>query len=205
MESMIPRGVSKMTRPNLAFACNERSMAAFTTKAASLGRERLKALNGTGVKAFAGKAEARLKRLEPVRANAQKLLEAVDGRKSSGELDELTAYSESVGPQIVLELSDFLQRVYTKAVDAEDSFALSRVFAMTASLEAASSELLKTQSYATEEPTAFSTLVETSVAMARGVHKNIVDGLFECPSELGLTPPAFPELPKTLMPKPSTN
>jgi hypothetical protein len=191
------RGVREHMSPktSLAVARNLAQSSAFMQRVEETTRARLKPFNGQGVSKFSQMAMANLEKLRVSRDEARSVLGRVEGREKSGELNALTAFAESVGPQVVVEMTEFLDQLFEKALEAKDSFALTRVFAASGCLNGyVQDKLLKEQSYPGDRAVSEG-MAAGSVRLAATTYKNTVNALCAVHVELGLELPGFPDAP----------
>lgn len=191
------RGVRDDMSPktSLAIARNAALSSAFMQRVEKVSRERLKALNGEAVAKFKAAASMKLERLNPARDEATGVLGRIKGRERSGELDALTSYSESVGPQVALDLMEFLGRAFQKAAESENSFALMRVFVAAGCLNGyVGNKLLMEQKYPKDRAVSES-MVQSSVSLANTAYSDVLESLCAIHKELGLELPQFPQPP----------
>lgn len=191
------RGVRDDMSPktSLAIARNSAQSSAFMEKVEETTRARLKPFNGKGVSKFSQMAMANLEKLRGSRDEARSVLGRVGAREKSGELNALTSFAESVGPQVVVDMTEFLDRLFVKALEAKDSFALTRVFAASGCLNGyVQDKLLKEQSYPTDRAVSEG-MAASSVRLAATTYKNTVNALCAVHNELGVELPEFPKSP----------
>ena len=191
------RGVRDPMCPktSLAIARNAAQSSVFMERVEKTSRARLKPFNGQAVAKFKTMASTNLERLKPSQADAKAVLLRVKEREASGELDALTSYSESVGPEVVLGMSEFLEQLFEKAVTAENSFALMRVFVATRCLSGYVEDKLLVEQKYPKERSVSDGLVQGSVSLANTAFSDVVESLCAVHNELGMALPEFPQPP----------
>lgn len=183
------------SKTSLAMARNLAHSSTFMQRVEETTRARLQPFNGQGVTKFRQMALGNLEKLRVSRDEARSVLGRVEDREKSGELNALTAFAESVGPQVVVDMAEFLDQLFERAIEAKDSFALTRVFAASGCLNGyVQDKLLKEQRYPADRAVSEGMAVG-SIRLAATTYKHTVNALCAVHVELGLELPVFPEAP----------
>jgi hypothetical protein len=155
----------------------------------------LKQFNGQAVAKFKVMASLNLAKLKPSQEKAVGVLLSVKRRQASGELDALTSYSESAGPMMLVEMTEFLGKLFNKAVESGNSFALMRVFVAAGCLDGYVQDKLLVEQKYPRDRAASNGMVQSSVTLANTAYSDVVESLCAVQNELGVELPAFPNPP----------
>lgn len=130
-------------------------------------------------------------RVQEAKAFVQKTKE----RLATGELNELTAYGETVSAEVAVSLFEALEKMYDKAVEADDVHKLRfiGIAAHTLYAHLSREEVLVERKYPLGSE-AVRSVVGKRVEEAQTIHTDVVNSLAETHLELGVKIPEQPTL-----------
>jgi hypothetical protein len=187
------RGVDMSSVDQMARRRNTLRMERFTSGIAREERDRKFDNPELAFKRFSTKARTSLDALAEKVTRAEKLLEKARERSESGEIDLVSHGAEVVSAKVVISLTESLGRIYSKAIESKDIYALRTVAKAAEKLSVDADEILKESVYS-KDRTVKKVVIEQNHAMARKTYDLVVGSLDNTHKELGISVPTHEEL-----------
>lgn len=179
-----------MSNGQLAARLNAASLESFTARLSERERRR-QFSDPEAFQKFSQRTRENLDQLGPKIATAKKLLDRVNDRYESGEIDLMSLGAEVAAAKMITKLSAALDVLYAKAKDAKDIHAMRRLAVVADRLGVQADELLKETAYPMDA-TVKKMVIEGKVSNARAVYEDIIRSLDNTHVELGVRIPDFP-------------
>ena len=141
---------------------------------------------------FTVKASEMLEELKPKVAHSEAILDRVRLRHESGELDLMSLGAEVAAAKVVVKMDDALQKMFARARDSRDTYAMRRIAVAAEKLVVQADEILKESSYP-GDATVKKMIITQNLAIAREVYHDVVRSLDNTHKELGVGMPDFPK------------